>query len=51
MQDNTLTFLDKLLDTLNTGYVMPEEEFNELGKEFTEFKYKDYLDGINTTNE
>ena len=48
MQDNTLAFIDKLLDTLNGGYVMTELEFNELSKEFTEFSYEDYLNGLKT---
>jgi hypothetical protein len=46
MQDNTLAFIDKLLDTLNCGYVMTELEFNELSKDFTEFSYEDYLNGL-----
>jgi hypothetical protein len=50
MQDNTLRFIDKLLDTLNAGYVMSELEFNELGKDFTEFSYEDYLNGLKTVD-
>ena len=50
MQDNTLCFIDKLLDTLNSGYVMSEPEFNELSKEFTEFSYEDYLNGLKTVD-
>lgn len=48
MPDRTLEFIDKLLDTLNGGYVMTEIEFNELSKEFTEFKYEDYINGLKT---
>ena len=48
MPDRTLEFIDKLLDTLNCGYVMTELEFNELSKEFTEFSYEDYLNGLKT---
>lgn len=48
MPDRTLEFIDKLLDTLNGGYVMTELEFNELSKEFTEFSYEDYLNGLKT---
>lgn len=51
MQDNTLRFIDKLLDTLNAGYVMSELEFNELGKDFTEFSYEDYLNGLKNIDE
>ena len=51
MPDRTLEFIDKLLDTLNGGYVMTELEFNELSKEFTEFSYEDYLNGLKVTNE
>lgn len=51
MPDRTLEFIDKLLDTLNGGYVMSELEFNELSKEFTEFSYEDYLNGLKVTNE
>ncbi len=50
MQDNTLAFIDKLLDTLNAGYVMSELEFKELGKDFTEFSYEDYLNGLKTVD-
>jgi hypothetical protein len=50
MQDKTLLFLDRLLDTIKTGYVMSESEFNELSKEFTEFSYEDYLNGLKVTN-
>ena len=50
MRDRTLLFLEKLLDTLKTDYVMSESEFNELSKEFTEFSYEDYLNGLNSTN-
>ena len=51
MQDNTLRFIDKLLDTLNAGYVMSELEFKELGKDFTEFSYEDYLNGLKNIDE
>lgn len=46
MQDSAILFIDKLLDTINNGYLMTESEFEQLSKDFTKFSYENYLKGV-----